>query len=75
MCTERIVSLGIPINHSNMAFHLYIKKINIETESMIKSTCRMHYCNVLENHLEDGMVVLGSKLSSGILNTAFDFDV
>ena len=75
MCTERVVPLGIPNDYCNWTFHLDIKVSAIEAEGMMKSTCRMHCCNILEDHFEDCMLVLGSKFSSCILGTTLDFDI
>jgi hypothetical protein len=61
MCTERVVPLGIPNDYCNWTFHLYIKVSAIEAEDMMKSTSRMHCCNILEDHFEDYMIVLGRK--------------
>ena len=75
MYTERVVPLGIPNDHCNWTFHLCIQVSAIEVEDMMKNTCRMHCCNILEDHFEDCMIVLGSIFSSCILGTALDFDI
>ena len=75
MYTERVVPLGIPNVYCNWTFHLDIKVSVIEAEDIMKSTCRMHCCNMLEDHFEDCMIVLGSKFSSCILGTTLDFDI
>ena len=65
---------GIPNNHSNGTFYLFINKIVIETESLMTFTFRMVCCNIWKDHREDSMIVLGSTFSSVVQSTAFDFD-